>query len=132
MSTPRDSFIFQTLTGKTHEYINSLAPGTCTISYRLLNCHSDYCSFDAGKSLIEASTVLPSAVGTHVVTVEAYYSGYPDPTPPTRITRKTFRLIIEPACEVSLYAGLLIPDKRYQIATDPVLNLPFTFPFAPA
>jgi len=69
----------------THEHELIWPEDSCTISSRIEGGDTTFASFDEDTYLLTVDPVLPVDVGTHDLTVTAYYSDWAEPTPPTEV-----------------------------------------------
>jgi len=73
----------------THEHETIWPEGSCTVASRIEGGNTSYASVHGDTYMFTVSPVLPADIGTHDLTVTAFYSAWTEPTPPTEIAQQS-------------------------------------------
>jgi len=73
----------------THEHEAIWPAGSCTVTNRIQNGDTSFATFDDATEILRIYTPDPKDVGVNSLTMEAFYSAFEEPTPPTETATQT-------------------------------------------
>ena len=89
----------------THEHEAIWPAGSCTVTNRIQNGDTSFATFDDATEILRIYTPDPKDVGVNSLTMEAFYSAFEEPTPPTETATQTIQVEITPLCVIDSYVN---------------------------
>jgi len=87
----------------THQHETIWPTGSCIVKSRIEGGETTWAHFWDPTQMLTISSAYPSDVGTHSLTMTAFYSSWAEPTPPIMTASQTIQVEIEELCVLVSY-----------------------------